>query len=157
MKKLIGLIIGLMISVSVFAKPSDDKIDEMLNNMQDSYRRILFQCYMNNDNSKEQDQMNASVELFSQVTSEILEAIDNGASHKGMMLDNYTSLEAEDKSVELEIDGDVAIVTVGIDDILTQYTFNANGNFSAVRQQEVNYEEVDWIDYWFDDWCQCIC
>ena len=134
MKKLIGLIIGLMISVSVFAKPSDDKIDEMLNNMQDSYRRILFQCYMNNDNSKEQDQMNASVELFSQVTSEILEAIDNGASHKGMMLDNYTSLEAEDKSVELEIDGDVAIVTVGIDDILTQYTFNANGNFSAVRQ-----------------------
>ena len=62
MKKLIGLIIGLMISVSVFAKPSDDKIDEMLNNMQDSYRRILFQCYMNNDNSKEQDQMNASVE-----------------------------------------------------------------------------------------------
>ena len=134
MKKLIGLIIGLMISVSVFAKPSDDKIDEMLNNMQDSYRRILFHCYMNNDNSKEQDQMNASVELFSQVTSEILEAIDNGASHKGMMLDNYTSLEAEDKSVELEIDGDVAIVTVGIDDILTQYTFNANGNFSAVRQ-----------------------
>ena len=134
MKKLIGLIIGVMISVSVFAKPSDDKIDEMLNNMQDSYRRILFQCYMNNDNSKEQDQMNASVELFSQVTSEILEAIDNGASHKGMMLDNYTSLEAEDKSVELEIDGDVAIVTVGIDDILTQYTFNANGNFSAVRQ-----------------------
>ena len=134
MKKLIGLIIGLMISVSVFAKPSDDKIDEMLNNMQDSYRRILFQCYMNNDNSKEQDQMNASIELFSQVTSEILEAIDNGASHKGMMLDNYTSLEAEDKSVELEIDGDVAIVTVGIDDILTQYTFNANGNFSAVRQ-----------------------
>ena len=134
MKKLIGLIIGLMISVSVFAKPSDDKIDEMLNNMQDSYRRILFQCYMNNDNSKEQDQMNASVELFSQVTSEILEAIDNGASHKGMMLDNYTSLEAEDKSVELEIDGDVAIVTVGIDDILTQYTFNANGNFSAVRK-----------------------
>ena len=134
MKKLIGLIIGLMISVSVFAKPSDDKIDEMLNNMQDSYKRILFQCYMNNDNSKEQDQMNASVELFSQVTREILEAIDNGASHKGMMLDNYTSLEAEDKSVELEIDGDVAIVTVGIDDILTQYTFNANGNFSAVRQ-----------------------
>ena len=134
MKKLIGLIIGLMISVSVFAKPSDDKIDEMLKNMQDRYRRILFQCYMNNDNSKEQDQMNASVELFSQVTSEILEAIDNGASHKGMMLDNYTSLEAEDKSVELEIDGDVAIVTVGIDDILTQYTFNANGNFSAVRQ-----------------------
>ena len=134
MKKLIGLIIGLMISVSVFAKPSDDKIDEMLNNMQDSYRRILFQCYMNNDNSKEQDQMNASIELFSQVTSEMLEAIDNGASHKGMILDNYTSLEAEDKSVELEIDGDVAIVTVGIDDILTQYTFNANGNFSAVRQ-----------------------
>ena len=134
MKKLIGLIIGLMISVSVFAKPSDDKIDEMLNNMQDSYRRILFQCYMNNDNSKEQDQMNASVELFSQVTSEILEAIDHGASYKEMMLDNYTSLEAEDNILELEIDGDVAIVTVGIDDILTQYTFNANGNFSAVRQ-----------------------
>ena len=130
MKKLIGLIIGLMISVSVFAKPSDDKIDEMLNNMQDSYRRILFQCYMNNDNSKEQDQMNASVELFSQVTSEILEAIDNGASHKGMMLDNYTSLEAEDKSVELEIDGDVAIVTVGIDDgSIYEITFNANGEF----------------------------
>ena len=133
MRKLVVLVIGLMVSVSVFAKPSDDKIDEMLNNMQDSYRRILFQCYMNNDNSKEQDQMNASVELFSQVTSEILEAIDNGASHKGMMLDNYTSLEAEDKSVELEIDGDVAIVTVGIDDILTQYTFNANGEFFDTR------------------------
>ena len=70
-----------------------------------------------------------------------------------MMLDNYTSLEAEDKSVELEIDGDVAIVTVGIDDILTQYTFNANGNFSAVRQYDVDYEEVEWIDYWLDDWC----
>ena len=130
MRKLVVLVIGLMVSVSVFAKPSDDKIDEMLNNMQDSYRRILFQCYMNNDNSKEQDQMNASVELFSQVTSEILEAIDNGASHKGMMLDNYTSLEAEDKSVELEIDGDVAIVTVGIDDgSIYEITFNANGEF----------------------------
>lgn len=134
MRKLVVLIIGLMISVSVFAKPSDDKIDEMLNNMQDSYRRILFQCYMNNDNSKEQDQMNASVELFSQVTSEILEAIDNGASHKGMMLDNYTSLEAEDKSVELEIDGDVAIVTVGIDDgSIYETTFNANGEFFDTR------------------------
>ena len=135
MRKLVVLVIGLMISVSVFAKPSDDKIDEMLNNMQDSYGRILYQCFMNNDNSKKEDQMNASIELFSQVTSEILEAIDNGASYKGMMLDNYTSLEAEDKSIELEIDGDVAIVTVGFDDAFTQYTFNANGEFlvKAIR------------------------
>lgn len=129
MRKLVVLIIGLMVSVGAFAKPSDDKIDEMFNNMQDSYGRILYQCFMNNDNSKKQDQMNASVELFSQVTSKILEAIDNGASYIGMMLDNYTSLEAEDKSIKLEIDGDVAIVTVGIDDILTQYTYNANGEF----------------------------
>ena len=53
MKKLIGLIIGLMISVSVFAKPSDDKIEKIIDNLYDRFGEIVEQCCDNDDGSNE--------------------------------------------------------------------------------------------------------
>ena len=136
MRKLVVLVIGLMVSVSAFAKPSDDKFEEIGNNLINRFGEIVEQCCNNDDGSNEHkfDQMMAASSIFDLVREQIETAIYNGASYKAMMLDNYVYIEAEGESIGYEIDGDVAIVTVGYDDgSLYETTFNANGEFFDTR------------------------
>ncbi len=133
MKKLIGLIIGLMISVSAFAKPSDDKFEEFIDNLLNRTGEIMEQCYDNDDDEHKFDQIMAMTKI-NLVREQIETAYNHGASYRFIALDNYIYVEAEDNILEYEIDGDVVIVTLGWNEHLVEYTFNANGNFSAVRQ-----------------------
>lgn len=106
MKKLIGLIIGLMISVSVFAKPSDDKIEKIIDNLYDRFGEIVEQCYDNDDGSNEykRSQINIVLEMFDQETDDIIKSYSHGASYRFIALDNYISMEAEDNILEYEIE-----------------------------------------------------
>lgn len=133
MRKLIGLVIGLMISVSVFAKPSDDKIEKNIDNLLNRTGEIIALCYDNDDEHKF-DQIMA-MPKFDFVREQIETAYNHGAACRMIALDNYMYVEAEDKSIELEIDGDVVIVTLGWDEHLVEYTYNANGEFlvKAIR------------------------
>ena len=131
MRKLVVLVIGLMISVSVFAKPSVDKIEGMLDNLYDRFGEIVEQCYDNDDGSNEykRSQRNIALEMFDQETDDIIKSYSHGASYRIIALDNYMYVEAEDNILEYEIDGDVVIVTLGWNEHLVEYTFNANGEF----------------------------
>lgn len=134
MRKLVVLVIGLMISVSAFAKPSDDKFEEFIDNLLNRTGEIMEQCCDNdNDDEHKFDKIMIAMAKINFVREQIETACNHGASYRFIALDNYIYVEAEDKSVGLEIDGDVVIVTVGIDDILTQCTFNANGEFFDTR------------------------
>ena len=106
MKKLIGLIIGLMISVSVFAKPSDDKIEKIIDNLYDRFGEIVEQCYDNDDGSNEykRSQINIVLEMFDQETDDIIKSYSHGALYRFIALDNYISMEAEDNILEYEIE-----------------------------------------------------
>lgn len=133
MRKLVVLVIGLMISVSVFAKPSDDKFEEFIDNLLNRTGKIMKQCY-NNDDEHKFDQIMVMPKI-NLVREQIETAYNHGASYRFIALDNYIYVEAEDNILEYEIDGDVVIVTLGWNEHLTQYTFNANGEFlvKAIR------------------------
>ena len=129
MRKLVVLVIGLMISVSVFAKPSVDKVEGMLDNLLNRTGEIMVQCYDNdNDDEHKFDQIMA-MSKFDLVRERIETAYNHGASCRMIALDNYMYVEAEDNILEHEIDGDVVIVTLGWNEHLVEYTFNANGEF----------------------------
>lgn len=133
MRKLVVLVIGLMVSVSVFAKPSDDKIEKILDNLLNRTGEIMEQCYDNDDEHKF-DQIMAMPKI-NLVREQIETAYNHGASYKAIMFDNYIYVEAEDNILEYEIDGDVVIFTLGWNEHLVEYTFNANGEFlvKAIR------------------------
>lgn len=133
MRKLVVLVIGLMVSVSVFAKPSDDKFEEFIDNLLNRTGEIMEQCYDNDDEHKfDQIMVMPKINL---VREQIETAYNHGASYRFIALDNYIYVEAEDNILEYEIDGDVVIVTLGWNEHLVEYTFNANGEFlvKAIR------------------------
>lgn len=133
MRKLVVLVIGLMVSVSVFAKPSDDKFEEFIDNLLNRTGEIMEQCYDNDDEHKfDQIMVMPKINL---VRERIETAYNHGASYRFIALDNYIYVEAEDNILEHEIDGDVVIVTLGWNEHLVEYTFNANGEFlvKAIR------------------------
>ena len=133
MKKLIGLIIGLMIGVSAFAKPSDDKFEEFIDNLLNRTGEIMEQCYDNdNDDEHKFDKIMAMTKI-NFVIEQIETAYNHGASYRFIALDNYIYVEAEDNILEYEIDGDVVIVTLGWNEHLVECTFNANGEFFDTR------------------------
>lgn len=131
MRKLVVLVIGLMISVSAFAKPSDDKFEEFIDNLLNRTGEIMEQCYVHDDEHKF-DQIMAMTKI-NLVIEQIETAYNHGASYRFIALDNYIYVEAEDNILEYEIDGDVVIVTLGWNEHLVEYTFNANGEFFDTR------------------------
>ena len=133
MRKLVVLIIGLMVSVSVFAKPSVDKFEEFIDNLLNRTGEIMEQCYDNDDEHKfDQIMVMPKINL---VREQIETAYNHGASYRFIAFDNYIYVEAEDNILEHEIDGDVVIFTLGWNEHLVEYTFNANGEFlvKAIR------------------------
>ena len=133
MRKLVVLVIGLMISVSAFAKPSDDKFEEFIDNLLNRTGEIMEQCYDNdNDDEHKFDKIMAMTKI-NLVIEQIETAYNHGASYRFIALDNYIYVEAEDNILEYEIDGDVVIVTLGWNEHHVEYTFNANGEFFDTR------------------------
>ena len=135
MRKLVVLVIGLMISVSVFAKPSVDKVEGAIDNLLNRTGEIMEQCYDNDNDDEHKFEQIMAMPKFNLVRERIETAYNHGAAYRIIALDNYMYVEVEDNILEYEIDGDVVIVTLGWNEHLVEYTFNANGEFlvKAIR------------------------
>ena len=124
MKKLIGLIIGLMISVSAFANTGKCSEKE---------QQILKECMYN---TSDLDRFNNVLECYTNMINILYEYVSstNGAE-RGIKIegDNFIHIQVDGFKYTMQIDNDELNAKI-VGDYTYRFRFNANGNFSAVRQ-----------------------
>ena len=137
MKKLIGLVVGLMVSVSVFADVGD-RINKAWNQISDKMNNIIEDCA---GNTKEIEKLNEAIDYYNNALVDFLIlAFDETADEleRGVMIatDDYAYAQSDGYEIEIEINDNVLIIAITKPqllsaDLFTVCTINANGEFSA--------------------------
>lgn len=137
MKKLFGLIIGLMVSVSVFADAREDRINKASEQVQKKFQNILSQCYMNNfDDDTRTDKLTKIMQNFSTASNKFIEYVETADRQKRVekiVADDYMYAKVDNYIYELEIKNDEEVIISITTDDYFGFGINANGGFAASR------------------------